>query len=186
MKPALFTITLFAADAIVRAADCLGVAQTAIPSCAQSCFVENAPSVRCHGTDFACQCQNEASLYAAIESCVAFGCPEPSFQAVVDGASSVCNCATANPGGFVVGSSLASFTLAAAVTGSGTVTASVPSTTSASITGTAMTSPTGSITTGTPPTPNVSQSVALSYQSDCRPSFATNAAVAVFLSILLF
>lgn len=79
---------LFAARSVVCAAGCLEVAQTEIPSCGQSCFVENAPSVGCDGTDFVCQCQKEAALYAVIEPCVASGCPEPSFQAVIDGASS--------------------------------------------------------------------------------------------------
>lgn len=79
---------LFATKMIAQAADCLDVAQAEIPSCAQSCFLENAPSVGCGGLDFTCQCQNEATLYAAIEPCVASGCSESSFQAVIDGASS--------------------------------------------------------------------------------------------------
>lgn len=190
MKPAFFiSMMLFAAKAVVvRAADCLGVAQTEIPSCAQSCFVENARSVGCSGTDFACQCENEATLYAAIESCVASGCPEPSFQAVVDGASSVCNCVTANPSAFAVGSSLASFALAATITGSGTVTGSGPSTVSASGTGTVITAPTGTSTTGTAstlPTPTSSRGAALSYQGCLRFNLVTNIALTVTLSILL-
>lgn len=77
-----------------RAQECLSVALTAIPSCAQSCFLDDAPSIGCDSTDFACQCEKEAALYAAVEGCVSTGCPEASFQAVIDGASSVCNCAT--------------------------------------------------------------------------------------------
>ena len=74
--------------AVARAADCVGVALTAIPSCAQSCFLNGAPSVGCAGTDFGCQCQQEARLYAAVEGCVSTGCPSASYQAVIDGASS--------------------------------------------------------------------------------------------------
>lgn len=92
MKPShiLGTILLLAArddTALVRAADCLDVALSAIPSCAQSCFLDGAPSVGCSGTDFACQCAQEARLYAAIEGCVSTGCPSASYQAVIDGAS---------------------------------------------------------------------------------------------------
>ena len=72
---------------LVRAADCVNVALGAIPSCAQSCFLNGAPSVGCGGTDFACQCEQEARLYAAIEGCVSSGCPSASYQAVIDGAS---------------------------------------------------------------------------------------------------
>ncbi|KAI1407323.1 hypothetical protein F5Y13DRAFT_132032 [Hypoxylon sp. FL1857] len=190
MKLVFFMSTsLFAAKAVVQAADCLGVAQTEIPSCAQSCFVENAPSVGCDGTDFICQCQNEATLYAAIESCVASGCPEPSFQAVIDGASSVCNCATANPDAFAIGTSLASFALVATVTGSSTATGSVPSAVPVSATGTAISTPTGigtSGTTSTSPTPSASQGIGPNSQSDLRFSYVTNAAFAVILSILVF
>lgn len=73
--------------ALVQAADCVSVALGAIPSCAQSCFLNGAPSIGCAGTDFACQCENEAKLYAAIEGCVSDGCPSASYQAVIDGAS---------------------------------------------------------------------------------------------------
>lgn len=84
----LVSASLFTAEGVVQAADCLSVALTEIPSCAQSCFAQNAAMVGCDGTDFGCQCQNKAMLYAAIEPCVASGCPESSFQAVIDGASS--------------------------------------------------------------------------------------------------
>lgn len=72
---------------LTYAEDCLGVALTAIPNCAQSCFLNGAPSVGCGGTDFDCQCAQEAALYAAVEGCVSSSCPEASFQAVIDGAS---------------------------------------------------------------------------------------------------
>lgn len=81
-------VLLTAQVAGVEAADCAAVALKAIPQCAQSCFVNGAPSIGCGGLDFACQCASEAKLYAAIEGCVASGCPSASYQAVIDGASS--------------------------------------------------------------------------------------------------
>ncbi|KAL0933886.1 CFEM domain-containing protein [Colletotrichum truncatum] len=83
----------------VAAQNCAGVAVTAIPSCAQGCFLEGASFVGCDGLDFGCQCGKEAALYAAIEPCVATGCPAASFQAVINGASAVCGCAGAGVGG---------------------------------------------------------------------------------------
>ncbi|OHW97972.1 CFEM domain-containing protein [Colletotrichum incanum] len=71
------------------AENCASVAVTAIPSCAQSCFLEGASFVGCDSLDFSCQCGKEAALYAAIEPCVATGCPAASIQAVINGASSV-------------------------------------------------------------------------------------------------
>lgn len=91
MKPTHFlgAFLLLASETTpARAADCASVALGAIPSCAQSCFLDGAPSVGCDGTDFACQCEHEAKLYAAIEGCVSSGCPSASYQAVIDGASS--------------------------------------------------------------------------------------------------
>lgn len=79
---------LLAAGASADAPNCAAVALSAIPQCAQSCFLKGAPEVGCGGTDFACQCEQEARLYAAIEGCVASGCPAQSYQAVIDGASS--------------------------------------------------------------------------------------------------
>ncbi|KAH8911569.1 hypothetical protein BR93DRAFT_975538 [Coniochaeta sp. PMI_546] len=89
--------------AVVEAANCAAIALTAIPQCAQTCFLNGAPTIGCGGLDFACQCASEAKLYAAIEGCVATGCPTASYQAVIDGASSVCGCATA---GLAVGGSV--------------------------------------------------------------------------------
>lgn len=74
--------------AVVRAENCAAVALTAIPQCAQTCFLNGAPTIGCGSLDFACQCASEAKLYAAIEGCVAAGCPSASYQAVIDGASS--------------------------------------------------------------------------------------------------
>ncbi|KAJ9156052.1 hypothetical protein NKR23_g1169 [Pleurostoma richardsiae] len=88
----LFLAGLLAARGTV-AQDCVNVALSAIPSCAQGCFLNGAPSVGCGGTDFACQCGKEAALYAAIEGCVFSSCPSASYQAVIDGASLVCECA---------------------------------------------------------------------------------------------
>lgn len=73
--------------AVVSAENCAAVALTAIPQCAQSCFLNGAPTIGCGSLDFACQCASEAKLYAAIEGCVAAGCPSASYQAVIDGAS---------------------------------------------------------------------------------------------------
>lgn len=117
---------------LTYAEDCLGVALTAIPNCAQSCFLNGAPSVGCGGTDFDCQCAQEAALYAAVEGCVSSSCPEASFQAVIDGASTVCACATpaVGGGGVVVGGS-GSVTVSGIV---GSMTASVPASVSATLT----------------------------------------------------
>ncbi|KAF9880453.1 putative CFEM domain-containing protein [Colletotrichum karsti] len=86
---------LVLASGAAAAENCASVAVTAIPSCAQSCFLEGASFVGCDSLDFGCQCGKEAALYAAIEPCVATGCPAASFQAVINGASSVCGCAGA-------------------------------------------------------------------------------------------
>ncbi|KAK3336137.1 hypothetical protein B0T19DRAFT_29007 [Cercophora scortea] len=90
-----------AAGAHAQLTGCAAVAVTAIPSCAQSCFIDNAPAVGCGGFDFACQCQKEAAFFAAIESCVASSCASSLFQDVIDGAALVCECAnpTAGSGG---------------------------------------------------------------------------------------
>jgi hypothetical protein len=74
--------------AVVNAENCAAIALAVIPQCAQSCFLNGAPTIGCGAVDFACQCASEAKLYAAIEGCVASGCPSPSYQAVIDGASS--------------------------------------------------------------------------------------------------
>ncbi|GJD01248.1 MAC1 interacting protein 1 [Colletotrichum higginsianum] len=76
------------AHGAAAANDCASVAVTAIPSCAQGCFLEGASFVGCDSLDFSCQCGKEAALYAAIEPCVATGCPAASIQAVINGASS--------------------------------------------------------------------------------------------------
>ena len=65
--------------------DCTTVAVKVIPSCAQACFIDNAPSVGCDGFDFACQCEKQASFMSAIESCVADSCEASQFQDVLDG-----------------------------------------------------------------------------------------------------
>lgn len=83
----------------VVAADCVSVALKEIPSCAQSCFISAAPTIGCGGLDFACQCQQQPALMAAIEGCVASQCPSSSFQAVIDGGETVCACANGFGGG---------------------------------------------------------------------------------------
>ena len=50
------------------AQDCAAVALESIPSCAQSCFLNSAPSIGCAQLDFACQCNNQAALFAAAEA----------------------------------------------------------------------------------------------------------------------
>ncbi|KAI1104803.1 hypothetical protein F4804DRAFT_305908 [Jackrogersella minutella] len=128
-------MALFAAKAMAQATSCLDIAQINIPSCAQSCLLQDAPLAGCEGVNFTCQCQNEAILYAAIEPCVASGCPESSFQAVIDGASSVCNCATALHGALATQGSLGSFTVAPTATGSdtGTVASNLMATSTTSV-----------------------------------------------------
>lgn len=132
------TILVGAAALLVTEAvaqDCLNVALTAIPSCAQSCFLDGAPAVGCGGTDFACQCNQEAALYAAIEGCVASGCSQPSYQAVIDGASSVCNCATAAFGiADTPGSSMGSYVTTGSFLPTGSATSAIPITTGATST----------------------------------------------------
>lgn len=78
-------LTLASQFLAVEAADCVGVALKEIPSCAQSCFINGAPTIGCGGLDFACQCQQQPALMAAIEGCVASKCPSSSYQAVIDG-----------------------------------------------------------------------------------------------------
>ncbi|KAK7728248.1 hypothetical protein SLS63_006696 [Diaporthe eres] len=70
---------------VAVAQDCINVALTAIPGCAQNCILNGAPSIGCQGTDFSCQCAQSAALYAAVEGCVSSACPSASYQAVIDG-----------------------------------------------------------------------------------------------------
>ncbi|KAK3949264.1 hypothetical protein QBC32DRAFT_408013 [Pseudoneurospora amorphoporcata] len=84
---------LFLARVNAQLSGCTAVAVKVIPSCAQTCFIDNAPSVGCDGFDFACQCQKQAAFFAAIESCVANSCAASEFQNVIDGAAKVCACA---------------------------------------------------------------------------------------------
>ncbi|KAK1977042.1 hypothetical protein LZ30DRAFT_753095 [Colletotrichum cereale] len=110
------------------AENCASVAVTAIPSCAQSCFMEGASFVGCDSLDFSCQCGKEAALYAAIEPCVATGCPAASFQAVINGASSVCGCAGAGQvGGQTVSGSFVSAISGSAIGSSPATASATPS-----------------------------------------------------------
>lgn len=77
---------LLLAGANAQLSGCTAVAVKVIPSCAQACFIDNAPTVGCDGFDFACQCQKQAAFFAAIESCVADSCEASEFQKVIDGA----------------------------------------------------------------------------------------------------
>ena len=78
------------------AVDCGIIATSVIPPCAQPCFTSAAPGVGCGVEDFACQCEEDAqaSLSEIVVPCVATACPPESLDAVVQGASSVCDCAT--------------------------------------------------------------------------------------------
>lgn len=69
----------------VLAASCINTAFALVPTCAQSCILSGAPSVGCGGTDFECQCQKTAALFAVVDSCVSLSCPADSYQAVIDG-----------------------------------------------------------------------------------------------------
>ncbi|KAK3334946.1 hypothetical protein B0H65DRAFT_338551 [Neurospora tetraspora] len=84
---------LFLAGVNAQLSGCTAVAVKVIPSCAQTCFIDNAPSIGCDGFDFACQCEKQASFFAAIESCVRDSCEPSQFQNVIDGAAEVCACA---------------------------------------------------------------------------------------------
>ncbi|KAG7039146.1 CFEM domain-containing protein [Colletotrichum scovillei] len=117
------------ASGVAAAENCASVAVTAIPSCAQSCFLDGASFVGCDSLDFSCQCGQEAALYAAIEPCVATGCPAASFQAVINGASSVCGCVGAG----AVGGSTVSGSFVSAISGSSF--ASSPATATATASG---------------------------------------------------
>ncbi|KAK4451575.1 hypothetical protein QBC34DRAFT_48413 [Podospora aff. communis PSN243] len=78
---------------LAQGQDCTSVALNAIPSCAQPCYLENAPSIGCAGLDFACQCKQKTAMFNAIQGCVATKCPESEFERVVDGSNEVCDCA---------------------------------------------------------------------------------------------
>jgi len=91
ISPAHLLATLFIAEIQAQSLppnSCAAVAATAVPKCAQSCFINNAPSVGCGGLDFACQCEKKASFFAAVEGCVGSSCQSSEFQKVIDGASS--------------------------------------------------------------------------------------------------
>ncbi|KAI4868176.1 hypothetical protein F4820DRAFT_151618 [Hypoxylon rubiginosum] len=192
-------LALLMATATVKASSCLDVAVAKIPPCAQPCFLDNDPSAECDGTDFTCRCQKEAILYAAIEPCVASGCPEESFQVVIDGASSVCDCETAFPGALAVENALGSFTGVPAVTASntvlntvigavpGTVTNAVAGSAIGTVIGTVINSPTTTDATSAPAlaTSSLSQSGAPRYRNDLWFNLVTNIAIPVLLTVLL-
>lgn len=82
-----FALSLLFLSGRALAQNCVATALAVIPSCAQNCILNGAPSIGCGGTDFDCQCQQTAALYAAVEGCVQSSCPTASYQAVIDGAS---------------------------------------------------------------------------------------------------
>lgn len=127
-------MVLGAAALVVReasaAADCMSLALTAIPTCAQSCFLNGAPEIGCGATDFACQCGKQAALMAAIEGCVQTSCKASEFQSVIDGGAKVCKCTgvDAMPAG---GSMSGSYAATGSVMPSATASASASATTTA-------------------------------------------------------
>lgn len=81
------TFIVLSCGGLAAAQNCVATALSVIPSCAQNCILNGATTVGCGGTDFSCQCQKTAALYAAIDECVSSSCPSASYQAVIDGAS---------------------------------------------------------------------------------------------------
>ncbi|KAK4659392.1 hypothetical protein QC762_109790 [Podospora pseudocomata] len=73
--------------------DCLSVALVAIPDCAKTCFLEQAPCIGCDGLDFVCQCKKQAAFYASVEACVVDACEASEYEKVIDGVGTVCECA---------------------------------------------------------------------------------------------
>lgn len=67
------------------AVSCINTAFSLVPTCAQSCILAGATSVGCASTDFECQCQKTAALFAAVDNCVSLSCPADRYQAVIDG-----------------------------------------------------------------------------------------------------
>lgn len=96
--PLLPLLLLSLAGSLARAQNCVATALSVIPACAQNCIVNGATAVGCAGTDFGCQCQVTAALYAAVDSCVSAACPSASYQAVIDGASTGMLCSIPTPG----------------------------------------------------------------------------------------
>lgn len=73
------------ASAAAATSPCVATAFALVPACAQSCVLGGAASVGCASTDFGCQCQKTAALFAAVDGCVSLACPAQSYQAVIDG-----------------------------------------------------------------------------------------------------
>lgn len=136
---------------VAVAQDCINVALTAIPGCAQNCILNGAPSIGCQGTDFSCQCAQSAALYAAVEGCVSSACPSASYQAVIDGSEEVCGCA-APAGGAQAAAGTASVSgISGSAPASNTATATAaPTASSGGSSGGTGTTGGGSGTTGAP------------------------------------
>ncbi|KAI1343746.1 hypothetical protein F5Y15DRAFT_411603 [Xylariaceae sp. FL0016] len=118
---------------------CSVLARAAIPSCAQTCLADAAATVGCAAQDLTCQCDKEAAVYAAMESCVASACQEAEFQSVIDGVSSVCACAQPALAAFAVASSIGTATATvgtvAPTTATATATPTATSTSTAAASG---------------------------------------------------
>ncbi|ROV91023.1 hypothetical protein VSDG_07699 [Cytospora chrysosperma] len=162
----------------VAAEECANVALTAIPSCAQNCILNGAPAIGCAGTDFDCQCAQSAALFAAVEGCVATACPSASYQGVIDGASTVCDCVSpALRVGAVAGTASASFyggSVSAPAANSATVTstkaASTGSVTSAGATVTTASPGSGNTWTGYTSVSNVATASVIGAAAQATPA----------------
>ncbi|PSR85687.1 hypothetical protein BD289DRAFT_453188 [Coniella lustricola] len=69
---AILTTALYSSN-LALAQNCVATALSVIPSCAQNCILNGATSIGCGGTDFGCQCQQTAALFAAVDGCLG-GC----------------------------------------------------------------------------------------------------------------
>ncbi|KAL8402911.1 hypothetical protein RB596_009319 [Gaeumannomyces avenae] len=78
---------------MVIGVDCAAVGAVAVPGCARDCFTDGAAALGCRMDDLGCQCQQQARMMAAAESCVADFCPAVAYQSVIDGVMNMCACA---------------------------------------------------------------------------------------------
>lgn len=81
----LLVFGALASAAAAATSPCVATAFALVPACAQGCVLGGAASVGCASTDFGCQCQKTAALFAAVDGCVSLACPAQSYQAVIDG-----------------------------------------------------------------------------------------------------
>lgn len=93
VQPSLRPSLAPAGQAVIDDVDCVAVGAAAVPGCAQECFMDGAAALGCRMHDLGCQCQQQARMMAAAESCVADFCPAVAYQSVIDGvmASKFCD-----------------------------------------------------------------------------------------------